>query len=146
MSLEVKSGKAQITPTWVRRRIAWMVFCLVWVVVPSLVFVARGLRFELAVWLGLVVGLLGLGWLFAASETLVPRRFLKWRSWMMEGGPRSLSQIGAAVDEVVGTGGNEAWNSIQAQRRVRIIGIIGLALLAPASGVLWLILHSRGIL
>jgi hypothetical protein len=108
---------------WRLRRLGWIGLCLLVLVGPVLILAF--FRATYAVSHGLLLG----GWLLLAgvglAELSAPSAVLKWRRWMMTGGPPRELALGRAFDQVLAT--SDIGAPIAA-RNVRIVGLVILSI------------------
>ena len=73
--------------------------------------------------LGLIWGILPVGWVIAALTFLAPTAVIKWRHEMMVPTSRWRRPVGLFFSERLGIAGDRPWESRAAAKRVRRFGL-----------------------
>ncbi len=117
---------------WIRRRFALIVVVLVVLGAPMIAFALAGSSALHAVSWGTMIGIGAIVGSIAVAEILVPKSFLRWRTWISEGAPSSYVQIGIGFERVLAS--NE-----HGLMRVRVFGCLLLFLLFGMEIILWIV-------
>jgi hypothetical protein len=132
------------TRPWRRRRAAFSVTVLLLFIVPIPIFAIAGSTARTAAIDGALVGYGLVVCINSFAEILAPRHYLRWRAWMMEGGPAAYARIGRAFDRrLLPDDGQQAQ---QSYRRVRLFGFTLLLVNAVIVGLFMWVLAIAGII
>jgi len=87
---------------------------------------------------GMLIGYVVLVGTFGFAEMLVPATFLRWRAWMMEGGPREFVQVGGFFDRLLLDGS-------RGYLRIRLLGAALLIFGLIVAAAMWWLFGAVGL-
>lgn len=129
---------------WIVRRIFLVFVILLLILVPIVIYMVIGFSLLQSIVRGFMIGFGSMTIATALSEILIPKSFLRWRAWMMEGSPKSAALIGSSFDRVI-IRSNRDEESQKNYRTIRLIGFVLIVLAASFEIVLWWIVTSAGV-
>jgi hypothetical protein len=144
MNMDRLTSEDALRRRWRIRRAVWTGGCLLVLLAGAGVLVAAQGPSARSLVRGVLAGYFALGALVAGAEILAPRQFVRWRRWMMEGGPQSFQLLGDLFDRRIMDKDRETRSERRVLNRIRVVGLIVLASVTLTGVFGWWALSGLG--